>query len=286
MSLRWNKILKNEPVLKITNESYTLPRVHATEWRELFDSGTTGPMLILGIDQDTGIKDSYILKPSSSPRMYPGAICKEFLGAWTGIELGLNVFEPNVITISPEFAETLKGEEHYSSMIKSIGLNFGTKYLPGCRKIPSNLVLTNSQTERAEQIITFDMFISNADRGAGNDNLLMHETDLYVFDHELAFSYLLELPFLRNPTPWVFQDRELDLLHKHFLYTRLRNTKINISEFIERFTMLGDDFWSRAKNLLPEQWISEDFDTIKNYLTLITENRAIFAKELSNALLV
>jgi len=273
-------------VVKITQENYSLPHIHATEWREVLDSGTTQPMLILGIDQDSGTRDSFVLKPCSSPRMFSGAICNELLGAWIGIELGLKVFEPVLINVSAEFAESIRGHEHYSSMIKSIGLNFGTRYMPGCRKLPSNQLLTNPQIVQAEQVVTFDMYIDNADRGAGNANLLMHDSDLYVFDHELAFSFILAFSFNKNPKPWELRNTELELLRKHFLYSRLRGSKIDISEFVEKFTLLDDTFWSKAKMYLPDQWFSEDFNTIKNHLTLISENRAIFAKELSNALLV
>jgi hypothetical protein len=270
---------------KITDENYKVKTVHATEWQDVFSTGTTEPMLILALDAENGERDSYVVKPFGHPRIYQQAVMKECLGAWIALELGLNAFEPAYIEISTDFVDTLHGNSHYQRFIKSIGLNFGTKYVPGTIPVIGPACLSWIQTSQAECVTSFDLFISNADRREEKPNLLMVQSNLYVFDHELAFDFMLMLSFNRNPRPWELGDVELTMLRKHFLYPKLRGTQVQIYDFIERFTQLDERFWTKASHLLPTNWLSDDLTTIKNHLALIVENRTIFAQQLAQAIL-
>lgn len=273
-------------MLKITDKNYSIKTVHATEWQDVLSTGTTEPMLILALDNVSGERDSYVVKPFGHPRIYKQAVMKECLGAWIAMELGLHAFEPVFIEVSTDFADTLRGTTHYPRFTKSIGLNFGTKYVPGTIPIVGQKCLTKIQASQAEQVTTFDVFISNADRRQEKPNLLMVQSNLYVFDHELAFDFLLMLSFNRNPKPWELGELELTMLRKHFLYPKLRGTHVEILDFIEGFARLDDNFWGKVSNLLPPEWLSEDLTTIKNHLALIVENRTIFAQQLAQAILI
>jgi len=262
---------------KITDENYLVKTVHATEWQDVLSTGTTEPMLILALDAESGERDSYVVKPFGHPRIYRQAVMKECLGAWIAMELGLNAFEPVYIEVSTDFADTLRGNPHYQRFTESIGLNFGTKYVPGTIPIVGPKCFSKIQASQAEQITAFDLFISNADRREGKPNLLMVQSDLFVFDHELAFDFMLMLSFNRNLKPWELGEMELTMLRKHFLYPKLRGTQVDIHDFIERSTGIDDHFWAKASNLLPPDWVSDDLATIQNHLALIVENRTIFA---------
>jgi hypothetical protein len=270
--------------LKITNQNYNIPRVIATEWQEVLSHGSTEPMLILGIDQATGLRDKYVLKPSGHPRIYPKAIAREFLGAWIAMELGLKVFEPTIIEVREEFVENMRGSRYYQRFVESIGINFGTKLVPGVIKVINGTDLSENQSLKAKDILSFDMFVSNADRRIDNSNLLIVDNDLVIFDHELAFSFIMLL-FGRNPRPWEFQDAEMNLLHDHYLYSKLKGTVVEISQFVESFSLLNEEFWTTVNLLLPDQWITDEIESIKNYLVAIINNREIFAHELSTAIL-
>lgn len=271
---------------KITGENYQVKTVHATEWLDVLSTGTTEPMLIWAQDFENGDRDSYVVKPFGHPRIYQQAVMKECLGAWIALELGLNTFEPVYIEVSADFADTLRGTTHFQRFIESIGLNFGTKYIPGTIPVVGPTCLSRIQVSQAEQVTSFDLFISNADRREEKPNLLTVHSDLFVFDHELAFDFMLMLSFNRNPRPWELGEMELTMLRKHFLYPKLRGTQVQIHDFIERFTWLDDNFWTKASNLLPPAWISDDLTTIKNHLASIVENRTIFARQLEQAILV
>jgi len=272
-------------MLKITNQDYNIPRIFATEWKNALTSGTTTPFLILGMEETTGIRESYVIKPFGHPRIYPKAIARELIGAWIGMELGLNVFEPVLITVSSEFTETMRGNSYYGRFVDSVGLNFGTKHVPGIVNLINGAKLTALQTEQAKGIICFDMFVSNADRRIINPNLLISNEQLVIFDHELAFSFVLLMTFLKNRTPWVFDTADLELLHQHFLYPKFKGTILGIDDFIESLHIINDEFWTKACALLPEAWLTEEIEEIRAQLNLIIQNRAIFATELSTAIL-
>lgn len=270
---------------KITDEKYVVKTVHATEWHNVLATGTTQPMLIWAIDIESGERDSYVIKPFGHPRIYYNSVMKECLGAWIAMELGLNTFEPIYINVTRDFVETLRGSQHYQRFTESIGWNFGTLYIPGTIPVIGTNCLSRIQVSQAEQVTSFDLLISNADRRFDNPNLVTIKSELFVFDHDLAFDFLLMLSFNHNPRPWELGDIELTMLRKHFLYPKLRGTRVEILDFIERFIVLNDNFWVKASNMLPRDWRSDDLATIQKRLALIIENRAIFARQLTQAIL-
>ncbi len=265
---------------KITDKNYQLPTVHALEGFNVFDTGTTMPMLLKGVDNTTGHRGHYVVKYINSNRMDARATCREVLGLWIGLELGLNMVEPVAINITQEFVNTLKGKDGYLSAQNSIGLNFGSRYLEGYNELIKGQPLTDFQLSEAKEIFAFDMFISNADRGAGKPNVLSNGKQFLLFDHELAFSFVLLLPFLQNKTPWILGDSEKEMYQKHYFYKYLQKAKIDFNEFTNRFININDYFWERVHELLPEQWHNQDLITIQKYLNAITENKEEFAQHL------
>lgn len=267
--------------LKITAPEFYLPQIEATMSAKVMDSGTTKPMLIKGIDVDKGSRDQYIVKFVNSTRMTPSACARELLGAWIGTELGLNMIEPVLVNVSQEFVDTLRGKDGFTAAQNSLGLNFGSKYVAGYSETIVGRPIPNSiDNTFLKDIFAFDMFISNADRGAGKPNLLCNGRDFLLFDHELAFSFIYSLPFLRNKTPWIFGDAERDLYKKHFFYNYLKGTNVDFEAFTEQFKSINEQFWSKAFNLIPISWQSDELTTIKDYLKLISDNHKTFAEQL------
>lgn len=267
--------------LKITEPEYYLPEIEATMSAKVMDSGTTKPMLIKGIDVQSGGRGQYVLKFVNSTRMTASACARELLGAWIGTELGLNMVEPVLVNISQDFVETLRGQDGFLAAQNSIGLNFGSNYVVGYselvvgRPIPSSI-----DNALLKDIFAFDMFISNADRGAGKPNLLTNGKDFLLFDHELAFSFIYSLPFLRNKTPWIFGEAERELYKKHYFYNYLKGTNIDFEAFTEQFRSIDEQFWSKALSLIPKSWQTDDLKVIKDYLKLISDNHKTFSEQL------
>lgn len=267
-------------MLKITDKDYKLPQIHALEGYEVLDTGTTKPMMIKGVDMSNGTRGHYVVKYINANRMDIRSTCREVLGLWIGMELGLNMVEPVAVSITQEFVNNLKGKDGFLSAQNSIGLNFGSRYVEGYNELLKGQPLTDAQTNEVKDIFAFDMFISNADRGAGKPNVLTNGKQFLLFDHELAFSFVLLLPFLQNKTPWLFGDGEREMYEKHYFYNYLKKTNIDFGDFTNRFTCINDSFWESVHNLLPKEWHNQDLETIQKYLKAITENKEIFAEQL------
>ncbi|MFD2573449.1 HipA family kinase [Spirosoma soli] len=271
--------------MKITDPTYSLPVVHALQYKDAFESGTTNPMLVLGVDERSGQRGDYVVKWSRGQRMTTDSCCRELLGAWIGQQLNLHVAEPTVVSISPEFVETLIGGRGYRNAASSIGLNFGSTYVPGYIEFVRNQRLTDGQLTQAQAIFALDLFLNNPDRRVNNPNLLTKGDDILLFDHELAFAFTMDLPFLRNKTPWVFRDQDREWVENHYFYAYLRHKQIDFSAFIERLALVDAQFWRRAKQLLPVEWLSEQVNDIQDYLAAIVTHRTEFSNQLTQVLL-
>ena len=267
-------------MLKITDKNYIFPHIHALECYGVLESGTTKPMMIKGVDMKHGTRGHYVVKYKNATRMDIRATCREVLGCWIGIELGLNMVEPVAIDIKQELVDLLKNKDGYLSAQNSIGLNFGSKYVEGYNELITGKPLTEIQINEAKEIFAFDMFISNADRGPGKPNVLSNGNNFILFDHELAFSFVLLLPFLQNKTPWILGDGEREMYKKHYFYPYLKSINIDFYDFTQRFIKIDDYFWKRVQEFLPSEWHTDDLEIIKNYLNAIIKHKEIFAEQL------
>lgn len=267
-------------MLKITDKDYYLPIVEALVPIKIMSTGRTNPMLINGVDTSTGIKADYVVKFKKGAEMSIRSSCNELIALFIGKELSLNVVEPALINISKEFINTLQNNDNYKIALDSEGLNYGCKFAgPGFLEFIKNQQLTDNQYYQAQNIFAFDIFISNVDRREGKENMLTNGTDIVIFDHELAFSFIYEI--FRNPTPWIIRDADKDWVSKHYFYRAIRNAKFNFDNFVNSLDAINDAFWDKVYNLIPKDWINGDMDKLKDNLNSLVLNRSIFLQELN-----
>lgn len=273
-------------MLKITERDYTLPQVQALLGVEVLSTGSTEPMLIRGVDMDSGLRNRYVVKFMGSPRMNNISACHELLGSWIGKQLGLNVAEPAIIHVGDTFVQTMQGRNGFLNARNSIGINYGCIYYEGYAELVSGkALLSNQLLEQAQDIFAFDIFISNSDRGAGKPNVLSNGEIFLLYDHELAFSFVMLLPFLRSKTPWILGENERELIEKHHFFPYLRLSAIDFNEFTSRFLALDDYFWTRVNEFIPPGWFGNHLYEIRSYLDAIIEHKETFAEELAKTLL-
>lgn len=273
-------------MIKLSNSDYRLPIVEAiSEWGQ-FEAGTTLPHRIIGVDRASGERDEYVVKFWNHNRMNVSSSAFELLGAWMARELGLNAVEPALIHISKEFVDgVLKGRNGYKAASQSLGLNFGSKYREGESFIPPERgELKDEMLEQAKMLFVFDVFISNADRGHQKPNVSSNGTDLFVYDHELAFTFTRILPFARNKTPWLLGDTEKEIYANHYFYNALREKETEVTQEVDKLTCFDNSFWEKAFNLLPLEWITDEVKQIPEFLESIIENRVEFAESLNQTL--
>jgi len=275
-------------MLKLTDPNYHLPVIEALNPFNLFSYGTTAPMAVWGVDTSTGERSRFVVKFKNSGRMSTTSSAFELIGAWMAMELDLPVVEPVLVNVSSDFVETaIKGRDGYRTAMQSQGINFGCKYLEGYTNIPNSAFsLPAHLLETAKLIYVFDMFIANTDRGHQRPNVISNGSKLLIYDHELAFSFLQILPFMRNPTPWILNEADRDLYKNHFFFKMLNELKPDLGREVALLDCFNTDFWVKVYKALPPDWINDQILEIESYLTSIVRNRAYFAESLNKTFAV
>jgi hypothetical protein len=243
-------------------------------------------MIIRGVCEQTGQRGEYVVKLNGSPEMFPGAPLKEIIASLIGLELGLQVPAPAVISISEEFAETMKGRhDNYALASKSIGLNFGSAYMPDCIEILPGQHIDAGLKNQLYELLAFDLLIGNPDRRLDKHNFQINGRELLIFDHEVAFSFTELLSFARNPKPWLILPQDLDWLKMNYCFHHLKGSIFDFSKFTTRLNSLNNEFWNKAAEIIPGEWLDDKFEIIKTYVSQVAEHEQEFSSELKRILL-
>ncbi|QTE36102.1 hypothetical protein J3L18_23660 [Mucilaginibacter gossypii] len=272
-------------MLKLSHPDYFLPLVHAVEPGELFDSGTTLPQLIVGICEQNQIKGDYVIKFIRSQRMSPNASARELIAALIARELDFNVPEPVIIHISDEFVKLMHGNDNFRVAQNSLGFNFGSEYQRGYLPVMKDQVITERLEANLVDLYAFDLCISNVDRRVDKPNFLTNGDDILIFDHELAFSYTLELPFMRNQEPWLIRESDMQWVSQNFCFNRLKGKQFDFSRFQNKLSLIDNTFWNKIETIIPAEWLSNQVTDIKAYLNSLIANADLFSNELNRILL-
>ena len=271
-----------QKMLKITDKDYFLPTIEALNGIRLLGTGTTQPMLIRGICTKTYEKSDYVVKYCNAPRMSIESSARELIAAFIARELELNVVEPAIINVSNDFVDTLRGNEGFKSASNSVGINFGCKFVTGMMEFLKNQQLSEKQFGEAERIFALDVFISNADRRKDKQNMLTDGEKVLIFDHELAFGFVLDI--IKNKTPWIISESDKTWIKNHYFYPSLKENDHNFDKFVDSFKVLDENFWVKSDVLMPSAWKSTQLDEIKSNLTSLVANKEIFLEQLCKVL--
>jgi hypothetical protein len=272
--------------MRFSDKTYSLPRIEALRAGHILSLGTTLPMVLEGVDINSGQRGQFVVKFRNSNRMSPASSARELIAAWIAMELELPVVEPAIVHISRDFVETLIGRDGYKAASQSVGENFGSKYRPGFQELLSGQKFSNIMEEMAMRIYAFDMLITNPDRGHQKNNVNTNGSEFLIFDHELAFSYISMLPYLRSKEPWVLVPNEKELYAKHVFYKYLKGEERNFEKITLDFERINEDFWKKVVAFLPKDWITDEIKEIRDYLTEIVLRKEVFAEQLTQTLLV
>jgi len=145
-----------------------------------------------------------------------------------------------------------------------------------------NDILDIGLYDQALKIFYFDLLIQNPDRTTvhGKPNLFTTGLDLWVLDHELAFSFL-DLIVGRLPTePWEFNDSDRNMIEHHILFNQLKGKKLDFSILDGFLDPINDTFWVDLGKIIPKEWLNLDFDNISKHINAIRENQTLFINQI------
>jgi len=264
-----------------------LLRVTAVTFHHFMGSGRTSPVLC-GCEDDLGIAsgDFVIKLRGGLDRGVTGLTC-ELVASRLATHFGLAVPEPALVMIDADFAELVAslgardGDRIKADRIhSSVGMNFGTRMLSGANTWPVDKWIPEALWQAAANLFCFDAFIQNPDRRFNNTNLLTRGNELFLFDHELAFSFLLDI--FASATPWRLDEQPY--LSDHVFYRPLKSKVIDITGFAEALTTLSGPTLDGILNGVPPEWNNGSLTKIEQHVRTVSAHAAEFAEEIKRRL--
>jgi hypothetical protein len=206
----------------------------------------------------------------------------ELVASRLAAHFGLVSPDPALVSIDAEFAKLVVAREPHQAtrMRNSIGLNFGSRLLVDATEWPVDMKIPDSMRQTALDIFAFDALIQNPDRRFENQNLLIRGDDIFVFDHELSFSFLLSV--LPSSAPWRLEDQLY--LADHVFYTRLRKKPIDLSRFVAALVALPEGAMPEIVAEVPPEWNNEILQRIEGHLRVVSNHAIEFAEEIRRRL--
>jgi HipA-like protein len=259
-----------------------IPHLVAAQLHRFMTTGRTSPALCGCEDYEGNRVDDFVVKLRGGLDNGQNGLLFELIASRLATHFGLALPDPALVRIDAEFAELVAaGEsEHAARMRNSIGLNFGSRLLVDATEWPVDMRIPDSMRQTALNIFAFDALIQNPDRRFKNQNLLVRGDDIFVFDHELAFSFLLGI--LPSPTPWRLKDQLY--LADHVFYTRLRKKPIDLSSFVTALVALPEGAMQEILAEVPAEWNNEILPRIEEHLRVVSSHAMEFAEEVRRRL--
>ncbi|AYQ34850.1 HipA family kinase [Runella sp. SP2] len=264
--------------MRITDDAYRLPTLKALRFNKILETGANKPGIINA--RDLSIRQSYdsVVKFRGAERMSPEACARELLAAFIAKHMGIRVVEPVLVEIVHDFVETERGQPHFQTLSKSIGLNYGSIYLPNYDTIPVFQPLNDYELTHAQKVVLFDLFIQNCDRRHEKPNIMSNGQELVIYDHELAFSFVHDI--FRNKRPFELREADKSWIDSLFLLPKIKKLPIPEAYFIEALESLDNIFWDKAFELIPQEWQTQQLQEIRTYLTEIVNNASLFTQSI------
>lgn len=242
----------------------------------------TKPAVLRCEDESGQTVGYYVVKLLGGLETKEAGLVREMFGSSLAKHFGLFTPEPAIIKIEADLAELIAESEpgHAVRIRQSVGLNFGTELMTGFSPWPVEKSIPEAMRQTALDIFSFDALIQNPDRRYTNPNLLVKGDVILVYDHELAFAFLLDI--LPSATPWKLSDQRY--LESHVFFTKLRSRPVDLMRFVESLAGLSDSRIGRMSAEVAPEWNNGILFKIEAHLRLMREHAEEFAEEIRRRL--
>ena len=160
----------------------------------------------------------------------------------------------------------------------SDGLNFGSEVLVGGYSVwPIDKTVPASLKPLAGDIFSFDALTQNPDRKVNNPNCLWKGDEVFLIDHELAFSFLYQIG--PQADPWSLQGNAGDFLNEHVFYRELKGREIDLARFQGALETVSDDDLTDMFDQIPREWNNDNVSKISSHLRSVRDHAAEFANQ-------
>ena len=261
-----------------------ISQVTATTFHKFVGNGRTSPAVFTCEGPDLSAPDQFVVKLRGGLERREKGLLYELYASLLATYFGIKCPRPAIVSIERDLAEALveelPGDPRRAQIVRdSIGLNFGSQFLVNLTVWPVDKYVPATMQEAAVRVYAFDALIQNPDRTFSNPNLGSRGDDLFIFDHESAFSFLLAI--FPSETPWrLITEGYLD---RHVFARTLRQVPFP-ADFTQSLSALSDGLLNNLSDQIPDEWKSEDLPRISSHLALIREHAVEFAEEVTRRL--
>jgi hypothetical protein len=245
-------------------------------------TGKSKPCLLACEDTDHA-EAELIAKMSAGCERGVEALVAESISAVLATDLGLPVPTPYLVTMGPQFIQSIVDGEIAKIARASSPIAFGSRKLPpGFTTWPRGRRIPRALIQTAAEIFAFDALIQNSDRRPENPNCLVKGSKLAIFDHELAFANRLiigwqppwkvgALQFMANP-------------NAHLFFSGLRGQSIEFDSFEAAWQLISDQKLAKYEQALPSQWAASAAADALSLVSQIRDNIATCLAEVRRVL--
>jgi hypothetical protein len=247
-----------------------LPRLTAVEFATAFETGTTKPCVFQCEDSEGNFAGEYVTKLRATVRSNEIGLQYEVLAWALAGFLGIPRLNAALIEVDDQLADSVDDKVVRERISKSIGLNFGTEFVPGFSQWVAGCTIPPPLFTTAVGIVAFDALIENADRRRQKSNLLYKGDEVLVLDHELAFSFVLTIGL--DLAKWDL--KRLSFLDNHPFRAGLKGTALDLTGFQAKLAMLDDSVIAAICADIPPEFGAVDAK-IPAHLTAFRNNASV-----------
>jgi hypothetical protein len=225
----------------------------------------------------------YVVKIRGGMERGATALAAELVASRLASYFGIPVPAPSLVVIEKEFADLVAATHpsHAKRMRESVGLNFGSRQLNDVTTWPVDRTVPDAMWTTAVSTFAFDALIQNPDRKfSPNPNLFSRGDQIFLYDHELAFSFIEDL--LPSEKPWLLD--QCSYLSEHVFYSRLRRKDINLTGFSALLAALPNAALPAILTEVPAEWNNGSLSKINQHLLSVAGESAAFADEIRRRL--
>jgi hypothetical protein len=253
-----------------------IPKLVAIQFVRFMESGRTSPALFGCEDESGRSVGEYVVKLRGT--VGEAGLMKELFASNIARYFNLLPPPPALIVIEQPLADLVAHAVPAQAAVieGSVGLNFGSLVQTGVSTWPVDKSIPAAMLQGATDVFAFDALVQNPDRRHSNPNLLTRGDSFIVFDHEMAFSFLLAL--LPSANPWSLDDQRY--LLEHVFFRALKSKAIDVTFFTNSLVGLTDALLSELAAEVPSEWNNESVPKIKEHLCVMRDHAGEFAESL------
>jgi hypothetical protein len=261
------------------------PRLTAVHLHRFLSSGRNRPAIFGCIDAEGKPAGDYVVKLCGAMDTGVQAAANELIASLLAEHFGLLRPKPAIVRLDPDLVKWLaiNRPDIAELLNRSVGLNFATELIIGAAEWPPGRTLPDTMVDPAACIFAFDALISNDDRRYNNPNgpnVLIRGDDIFVIDHEAAFSFVYLVP--SSGPSWAVRNRRS--LSDHVFYLQLRKHPIDLYGFTARLAELGSAKLAEIINHLPAEWRHDRLGQISAHLQSARDHASEFEGQLRERL--